>query len=451
MDLRKINKKKETALIHNNKKKEKTAISQRFNRTKSELISSLPKIKKTKKIKKITKFQIEQERPHCFLYRIRKINPEINLNYQLELYQKKQRYTNTKDEEMFNENKYGYKYFLRKKQYEDYVYQPSLSQRERKNNFYSQNKKSLSSGQFRSITSRMNDNNKNNINHIDFSGLFEDKDLLEDTLFLTKNKKIRNTKYSTKNNTLETSRLFSTNYSPGVNKRNISNKEKFMYFKLKGIELRNKIHDTFYKATNASLELNNDICNSKNYDKIFGLNKDENKFLKKNYKKINDDKDKFIKNLSKCVELKNNNDLPRFFQYLDKKGKKIFLQAREMDKYNQNFLNKNTNKKTFALNSKFYVNKLIGELNELGADILATKKKFKGEDAIEPKNEKQFFHGLIKENLLKNLSNDNYFEEIVLRKNVTESLDDKVQKRIFALKLKNRAIRHKLKTEDYFL
>ncbi len=36
--------------------------------------------KKLKKIKKITKFKIESGKPHCLLYRIRKINPEINLN-----------------------------------------------------------------------------------------------------------------------------------------------------------------------------------------------------------------------------------------------------------------------------------------------------------------------------------------------------------------------------------
>ena len=410
---------------------------------------------KFKKIKKITKFQIDQGLPHCFLYRIRKINPEINLNYQLELYQKKQRYSNTKDEEMFDENKHGRKFFIRKKPYQNYVYEPSMSQQERKSNFNT-NKKSLSFGKFRSITSKFNDNTKNNnFNYVDFSGLFEEKDFLEEnnisTFFITNNKKI-STKYSTNTNSMETSRPFSTKYSPEINQRdNSSYKEKFMYFKLKGMEVRNKVHETFDRINNASLELNNDISNSKQYDKIFGLNKDENKFLKKNYKKINDDKEKLIKNLTKCTENKNvdHNALPRNFQYLDNFGKKILIQARQLDKYNQNFLNKNTSKKNFVLNSKFYVNKLISELNELGADILATKKKFKGEDAIEPKNEKQFFHGLIKENLLRNLSDRNYIEEIVLRKNVAESLDDKVERRLFAMKQKSMAMRHKVRNGNY--
>ena len=63
-------------------------------KNKNELTTITPKkIKKIKNIKKINKFTIEPEKPHCFLYRIQKINPEINLNYQLELYHKKQRYS----------------------------------------------------------------------------------------------------------------------------------------------------------------------------------------------------------------------------------------------------------------------------------------------------------------------------------------------------------------------
>ena len=95
------------------------------------------------------------------------------------------------------------------------------------------------------------------------------------------------------------------------------------------------------------------------------------------------------------------------------------------------------------------MNKLISELNELGSDILATKKKFKGEDAIEPKNEKQFFYGLIKENLLKNLSDENYIEEIIKRKSVAESLNNKAEKRLFALKQRSLAMRHKVRQGDY--
>jgi hypothetical protein len=260
------------------------------------------------------------------------------------------------------------------------------------------------------------------------------------------------TKYTTKANSAETSRPFSPNYTPnGIKKRNnILTREKLLYLKLRGIELKNRIHDTFDKANNVSIELNQDIYNSRNYDKIFGLNDDE-KYFKKNYKKINENKNKLKKYLFKCVDVKKNesNLFPRFFQYLDKEGKQIFIEARELDKYKQKFLNLSTNKKNFVLNSKFYVNNLISELNELGSDILATKKKYKGEDAIEPKNEKQFFHGLIKENLLRNLSDENYIDEVIRRKNVAESLDNKVEKRLFALKQKSLAKRHKVRQGNY--
>jgi hypothetical protein len=322
-----------------------------------------------------------------------------------------------------------------------------------------QNKKSIGHGIFRSIHSNFKGNKSNkNYNYYDFSSIFEDKEkelLLDEnnssTFFITNNRKV-STKYTTKANSAETSRPFSPNYTPnGIKKRNnILTREKLLYLKLRGIELKNRIHDTFDKANNASIELNQDIYNSRNYDKIFGLNNNE-KYFKKNYKKINENKNKLKKYLFKCVDVKKNesNLFPRFFQYLDKEGKQIFIEARELDKYKQKFLNLSTNKKNFVLNSKFYVNNLISELNELGSDILATKKKYKGEDAIEPKNEKQFFHGLIKENLLRNLSDENYIDEVIRRKNVAESLDNKVEKRLFALKQKSLAKRHKVRQGNY--
>ena len=43
------------------------------------------------------------------------------------------------------------------------------------------------------------------------------------------------------------------------------------------------------------------------------------------------------------------NPLPRNFQYLDKYGKRILMQAREMDVYKQKFLHKNIEKKKFCI------------------------------------------------------------------------------------------------------
>ena len=424
-----------------------------FNRTKSEFSSKNSKIRTLKNIKKYPKFKIESGKPHCLLYRIRKINPEIKLNYQLELYQKKQRYSTSKDEELINENKYNRKFFIRKKEDEDYIYQPALSHRDRINRIYLQGKKSISTGHFRSIASNFKNGN-NNYNFIDFSSIFDGKDLEDNNLssfFITNNKKI-STKYTTKTNSAETSRIFSLRNSleNRKDKQSLTKREKILYFKLKGLELRNKIYETFYRANNASLELNQEISNCRNYDKMFPLNDDE-KYFKKNYRKINDDKVKLKENMMKCIEMKKSiNPLPRNFQYLDKYGKRVLMQARELDLYKQKFLHKNQDKKNFVLNSKFFINKLLGELNELGSDILATKKKFKGEDAIEPKNENNFFHGLIRENLLKNLSDEDYIQETMRMKNVENSLENKGEKRIYALKQRSKAIRHKVRSGDYY-
>ena len=454
---------KENKIIHeqtqiNNKKITLDKINQ-FNRTQSQMLPSFHKTKKIKKIRKIPKFQIESGKPHCLLYRIRKINPEINLNYQIELYQKKQRYSVTKKDEMIDESKHGRKFFERENFKEDYVYEPSLSNRLESNKFYLKNKKSISKGVFKSMISNMKESKNDTKFYYDFSGLFEDKDFFDDnmsTFFITNNKKF-NTKYSTMANSVETSRPFSTQFNKEEIKNNYDynntlRRHKILYLKLKGRELRNKIIETYDQANNASLELSQNINFGKKYDKSSSLNNNNEKYFKKNYKKINDDKNKLKKYLLNCIESKkehNKDGLPRNFQYLDKAGKRILIEARERDKYNQNFLNKNQSKKNFVLNSKFYVNKLISELNELGSDILATKKKFKGEDAIEPKNEKQFFHGLIKENLLKNLSDENYIEEIIKRKSVAESLNNKAEKRLFALKQRSLAMRHKVRSGDY--
>ena len=207
------------------------------------------------------------------------------MDYQLELYQKKQRYSVSKDDELIDENKYTQKFFLRKKEDEDYLYQPSFSQRDRLSRYYLQSKRSIGTGQFRSISG-------NNFNFFDFSSIFEDKDFFEDK-----------TNSSFYNKKAKTSRDFNVMKNSPENKKNLTKREKMLYFKLKGMELRNKIYETFDRVNNASLELNQDINNSKNYDKIFGLS-DDQKYIKKNYKKINDDKIKLVQNISKSAEVK---------------------------------------------------------------------------------------------------------------------------------------------------
>ena len=91
------------------------------------------------------------------------------------------------------------------------------------------------------------------------------------TFFITNNKKF-NTKYSTMANSVETSRPFSTQFNKEEIKNNYDNnntlrRQKILYLKLKGRELRNKIIETFDQANNASLELSQNINFAKKYDK----------------------------------------------------------------------------------------------------------------------------------------------------------------------------------------
>ena len=349
---------------------------------------------------------------------------------------------------MIDVNKHNKFFFIRKNREELYAYKPALTQREKNNNFYIQNKKSIGKGLFRSISSTNFKENKN-YHNLNLTANFKEKNknnlILDNNIttsfLITDNKKI-NTKVSTKNNNIKTSKILSErNITNCINNKLTS--KKLNHLQIKGIKLQNKIFDTLDKVNNASIEFTEEINNSKNYDKILGLNQDERIF--KNYKKINQKKYKIKKLFINLINENKNrkNVLPWNFQYLDKEGKKILKEAKDFDKYKQNFLNKNPSKKFFRLNNKFYVKKLITQLNELGSDILSTKKKFKGEDAIEPKNEKKFCIGLVKENLLINLADEDYIEEFMRRKRVADSFDNKQEKRLFALKHKSLAMRHK--------
>ena len=226
-------------------------------------------------MKKINKFIIKPEKPHCFLYRIRKINPAINLNYQLELYEKKQRYSISQKEEMNDVNKHNKFFFIRKNREELYAYKPALTQRDKSNNFYIQNKKSIGKGLFRSISSTNFKENKN-YHNLNLTANFKEKNknnlILDNnitTSFLITDKKKINTKVSTKNNNIKTSKILSErNIKNCINNKLTS--KKLNHLQIKGIKLQNKIFDTLDKVNNASIEFTEEINNSKNYDKILG-------------------------------------------------------------------------------------------------------------------------------------------------------------------------------------
>ena len=121
----------------------------------------------------------------------------------------------------------------------------------------------------------------------------------------------------------------------------------------------------------------------------------------------------------------------------------------EQDKKERCFLNKNENSKNIILNSRFFIKRLQNELGVLGANILATKKKYKGESAIEPKNEVEFLHKLIKENMINNLNSDDYLNEIMKRKNISDSMSNKIKKRLLSLQQKSLSIKNKVRENDY--
>ena len=117
------------------------------------------------------------------------------------------------------------------------------------------------------------------------------------------------------------------------------------------------------------------------------------------------------------------------------------------DKIQQHFLNKNESSRNIILNSRFFIKRLKNELGILGANILATKKKYKGESAIEPNNELDFLHKLIKENKTNNLSDEQYLGEIIKRTN--ESMSNKIKKRLLSLQQKSLSIKNKIRENDF--
>ena len=145
------------------------------------------------------------------------------------------------------------------------------------------------------------------------------------------------------------------------------------------------------------------------------------------------------------------NKIIKSYKYFDNKGKRILKEAMEQDKMKQNFLNKNENSQNIILNSRFFIKKLQNELGILGANILATKKKYKGERAIEPNNEIEFLHKLIKENMFNNLNSDDFLNEIMKRKNVYDSMSNKIKKRLLSLQQKSLSKKNKLRENDYYL
>ena len=388
------------------------------------------------------------------LYEIKKISPIINLEYQIELYEKKGKYSLLQKGEIINEKKYTGKNFLKKDNIfkDPSAYKPTLIGRN-KNKFYSSNKKSISHGKFRPISS---DKNSSFIKDINISKYINNNNISQNTI---KGHKKINQKSSTVQST-----ILSTTIKP-ISAKSFSiskikkNRKKYIDLKNKSIKLRHKIDETIEKVNNISEELNNDILDSKYYDKLCRLEEknktkiNKNKTTKKQ-KYIENPKskimDKFNSNLHKYLNLEKRveNKMINSYKYYDKNGKKIMKEVMAQDKKNQNFLNKNQDTKYLIFNNNYHIKKLNKEFSELGADILSTKKKYKGLNAIEPESDAMFFHKLIIEKMMNKLNDDEYLKEVSKIKNI-ESMSNKIKKRMLILQQKSRSIKNKIKESDY--
>ena len=431
----------------------------KFRRNNSAILKSNYKTDEKKKTQPTKLYSIKH---NSLLNDLKKITPQINLKYKIELYEQKGRYSLVKKDEIIDEAKYSGKNFLKQNYKDSYCYKTCLDQRGKKK-FYISNQKSICYGKFRPLSSKLRNNS---------TYLFEENISLNINKYTDKNnnfskiiKKDNNNKTklrpksSTKPSTIisSTSRPFSAKIIDG--KKNINKDKQYLYFKNKCIKLKSQIDKTFDKASNASMELNKDIYESNNYDKLNKLN-EKNKKKKKNkiskYRNININKNKKKKedekdDLYKYLDIEKNveNKFIKSYKYFDKIGKRILKQAMEIDKKKQHFLNKNENSKYIILNSRIFIKKLQNELGVLGANILATKKKFKGESAIEPNNEVEFLHKLIKENMLNNLSSDDYLKEVMKRKNISESMSNKIKKRLLSLQQKSLSIKNKVRENNF--
>ena len=252
----------------------------KFRRNNSAILKSNYKTDEKKKTQPTKLYSIKH---NSLLNDLKKITPQINLKYKIELYEQKGRYSLVKKDEIIDEAKYSGKNFLKQNYKDSYCYKTCLDQRGKKK-FYISNQKSICYGKFRPLSSKLRNNS---------AYLFEENISFNINKYTDKNnnfskiiKKDNNNKTklrpksSTKPSTIisSTSRPFSAKIIDG--KKNINKDKQYLYFKNKCIKLKSQIDKTFDKASNASMELNKDIYESNNYDKLNKLN-EKNKKKKK--------------------------------------------------------------------------------------------------------------------------------------------------------------------------
>ena len=452
-----LNKGEENSTLHNSENKHENPKSKQssnrlinnfrnYRKNNSAIIfSKNPAILKPRK----PKIKLFKKKNNSFLDDITKITPKLNLQYRIELYEQKGRYSLVKKDEIIDENKYSGNHFINQQYKDSYSYKTSLNLKGKKK-FYISNQKSISYGKFRPSIINGNSNScflfEDNIS-------FNNNKYTDISISQIKNKNNKKRiKSSTKSSTKLTNQSILFSDKMEIDKIDLKYKKEQLNFKNKCIRLKYQINNAFEKAHRVSMNLTKDIYESKKYDKFNKLGEKPKKIEKQkllkiiniNKNKIKDNKDDLYKYLD--IEKNVENKIIKSSKYYDKLGKRLLKEVMGEEKKEQHFLNKKENSKNIILNSRFFIKKLQNELSILGANILATKKKYKGERAIEPNNEIKFLHKLIKENSLK-INDEGYLGKILKRRN--ESMSNRIKKRLLSLQQRSLSIKNKLRESDY--
>ena len=126
----------------------------KFRRNNSAILKSNYKTDEKKKTQPTKLYSIKH---NSLLNDLKKITPQINLKYKIELYEQKGRYSLVKKDEIIDEAKYSGKNFLKQNYKDSYCYKTCLDQRGKKK-FYISNQKSICYGKFRPLSSKLRNN-----------------------------------------------------------------------------------------------------------------------------------------------------------------------------------------------------------------------------------------------------------------------------------------------------
>ena len=385
--------------------------------------------KKKQKVRSIPKFTTNSKydsNKNSFLLDLKKISPMRSLKYQLELYEQKQRYGCHKNEKLLYTPYKKSVSFLKDDYKKPYDYKPSLQK-----NYISLKKQSCK-GKF---SSNYKNNNKN-------------KYILIPSNIFKKNNKTSKTSSSRPKSCIKTSSNFisqKTNSSRVYSSSRLysqPNTEHTKIYKNINKEIKKKINKAILEVNNASIELKQEIYFVKKYDETSKLRiNSPKKCLKKSKSciNINEIKKEFKLNEKKRACIKRT--MENRYKYLDKYSKKVLRDSINKIKIERRILGKDLKGKYDDFNEKQALQKLQDGFKEIGKNILNIKKKYKGDSAIIPKNEVEFIHRLIKENMWDDHKEDenldNYITKSTMNNRYLKSSKKKIEGRLAFLHKKS--------------